>query len=178
MAADNPSNITQALHVVSGQVTGFWQSLTRREQLLVSSALCACILFLLYVLVILPVDNYKEASRRSLLVEQQRLSRISGLLETLAQRDGDTGRANGAVDESKPLRSVVLETAALARVSIERIQPGDARFTIFIGRALPTDILRWLQELQGVRRYEILQVVMRKTGDADAAVSAQVTFRD
>jgi type II secretory pathway component PulM len=178
MASGKQKNISQAWQSLRMQLVGFWQSLTRREQLLTALAGFASVLFLLYELVILPVGDYKQASRRSLEVEQQRLSRIIVLLETLASRDVEASGELDGTGEVKPLRSVVLETAALARVAIERVQPGDARFTIFVSRALPADILGWLQQLQGVRRYEILQLVMRKTGKGDAAVSAQVTFRD
>ncbi len=153
----------------------YWQSLTDREQLLLSVGGIVLAFTLVYFLVARPLVAYRAESERAY---QAALStfetvqlRAAQLAATEAQAS-DPDKANSDVS----LRVAVSVAARQAGVTISRLQPSeDGTLTIWADGVQSQQFYRWLQILADNRGVGPSNVLLQKSSDGET-LRAQVRF--
>lgn len=153
----------------------YWNSLTSREQLLVSVAGLLAGLVILYFIALRPLQAHSADSERALLAAQNtlrtvqlRVAQLEATEDSAADRQGD--------GEVVSLRVAVSQAARSTGVSISRLQPSeDGTLTVWVDSTESTTLFRWLQTLAQDRGVGPSNVLLQKNSGGDG-LRVQVRF--
>lgn len=151
-------------------VSPLWISLQYREQVALLIGGMSLLAFIAYVGIARPLIDHKEASARQLTAQEARFERIIGMLARLDPTDRP--KAETATGD---VRALVLARAQEANITIDRIQSGDARFTLFINDVSATALFGWLTVISNEVNVQPISVTIRKSG-RETFVAAQIGF--
>lgn len=147
-----------------------WISLQYREQLALLVGGLSLLAFVAYIGIARPLVAHKEATARQLDAQEARFERIVGLFARL--EPAEEARPDTATGED--VRATVLALAQEAGITIDRIQSGEQRFTLFVNTVSPANAFGWLNEINNRLSVQPISVNMRKAGDG--LVTAQIGF--
>ncbi|MCC3861754.1 type II secretion system protein GspM [Pseudemcibacter aquimaris] len=141
----------------------FWNGLQRREQNALMIMVVAIIIFLIYVLLVMPLISGKENALRALDDEKARYERIMQLAVTA----GPSQNVSADIKAVLPIREAATDASRNAGVSISRIQPGrDNTVTFWVDRAGTSEMMNWLLMLQNEYGHVPVKVTIQKnTGE-------------
>lgn len=144
----------------------WWSERSLREQVLLGSLLAAGIFALLLVAVIAPL----RTARAEALAE----IRDAGLLEARLRAGGPDLARTGRMRRGTA-SAIITDSAAAARIVIQRIEPEGGNTRIVLGDAPFDQVLSWIAELEQTSRLRTSEVTIERKG-APGMVSATLVL--
>lgn len=138
----------------------YWRNLTKREQVLVSSAAVLLLLTVIYLLIAQPLIAYHTESERAYnraLAQFKAVRTYAGQLQPTA----DDGPVN---QQSVNLRTAISTAARASGVEISRLQPSeDGTLTIWAEQIQSAQLFLWLDTLSKNHTIGPQNILIQKT---------------
>lgn len=146
----------------------WWSERSLREQILLGALTAAAIFALLLVAVIAPL----RAARAEALAD----IRDAGLLEARLRAGGPDLARTGRMRRGTA-SAIITDSAAAARIVIQRIEPEGGNTRIVLGDAPFDQVLGWIAELEQTSRLRASEATIERKG-APGMVSATLVLTD
>jgi len=155
----------------------YWQKLTEREKLLVSSAGALVLVTVAYFIAIRPLVAYHTESARaysSAYTQFQTVRSYASQIQAVAVEADN----NKALQQPINLRVAVSNTARASGVAISRLQPSeDGRLTIWAEQIQSPQLFLWLDTLSKAHSIGPQNVLIQKTS-VPGTLRVQLQFSD
>ena len=156
-------------------MTSYWQTLTQREKLLVSSAGILVLVTAVYMLVARPLAAYHAESERAYSNALSQYQAVRSYADQLAAA-GDQAMARPADQQRVSLRVAVSSSARAADVEISRLQPSeDGALTIWAEQVQAQKLFLWLDTLAKTHGIGPQNILIQKTS-TPGALRVQLQF--
>jgi general secretion pathway protein M len=145
---------------------GWWSERSLREQLLIGGLAAMAILALLLVGVIVPLRGLREAAYAKL--------HDAAFLDAQL-RQGGTGLGQRPAMRRGTPSAILTDSAAAARLSIQRMEPEGGNTRIDLGDAPFGQVMTWIADVERNSRLRVQQAQIDQKG-APGVVSASFVF--
>lgn len=143
-------------------MTNFWHGLNRREQFSLIIMGACVVLFLMYLLIIMPLMENRDRAIRAFNDEKSRYTRIM----ELAELAGSTKQTNQENITKIPIREAATNASRNTGVAISRIQPGnDNKVTFWVDRTGTAEIMNWLILLKSENGHNPIKITLQRNSD-------------
>ena len=157
---------------IKNRITHGWLLLQYREQVAVLMCGISIVLFCCYIMVALPLVEFKNKSQRQLSLQEAKTQRIETLLsEIRSQTIANTNDTTQSTD----IRSRLVELAEENSLRFDRIQNNNDKLEFYLS-ADPDMLMKWLALVRSELRAEPSQVSIKKTEGANQ-LSIKVSFK-
>ena len=157
---------------IKNRITHGWLLLQYREQVAVLMCGISIVLFCCYIMVALPLVEFKNKSQRQLRLQEAKTQRIEALLsEIRSQTIANTNDTTQSTD----IRSRLVELAEENSLRFDRIQSNNDKLEFYLS-ADPDMLMKWLAVVRSELRAEPSQVSIKKTEGANP-LSIKVSFK-
>lgn len=133
----------------------WWNSLQRREQQLLTVLGGVGVVGLLYALIWLPLHQARDSQQLAATTASEQLVWLKGKLPQLA--------AAPAAGAGGSLNDKVSQTSRQFQINVSRMQPKDEQLDLMLDDVPFTQLLRWLQLLQGEHGVQLVQLEVTDT---------------
>ena len=150
-----------------------YEHLEKRDRVALNGLISFITIFLLYVLVWVPANNFLEDRK---LNHERQLSLLQYLRSTEQQARASAGNKGSTVSSSKPLLQTVSNLAGLAGIQPDRLQPeATDGVSVWFDDVAFNNLIRWM-ELLNQEGITVRQVSIDRE-EASGTVNARVILR-
>jgi len=141
----------------------YWQDLTKREKILISSAASLLFLTVVYFIIVQPLLAYHAESERAYNRALEQFKAVRSYASQLQANANDL--ADAPVDpQPVNLRVAVSSSARSSGVEISRLQPSeDGTLTIWAEKIQSAQLFLWLDELSKTHSIGPQNILIQKT---------------
>ena len=145
----------------------FWSGLTEREQLLICLCGFVVAIFFVYLLMIRPLLEKEQSSRRAMEAEKAAYSRI---LDLASKAEASRGiKSPDQKMEAVDLREAATIASKETGIAISRIQPGrDGDVSFWIDAAKTDQIFNWLLLMNSRYDREVKKLSLQKNANSES----------
>ncbi|MCP5380959.1 MAG: type II secretion system protein M [Kordiimonadaceae bacterium] len=145
----------------------FWSELTERERLLISFCGFVVAIFFIYLLMIRPLFEKEQASRRAMEAEKDAYSRI---LDLASKAEASRGIERPVQKmEAVDLREAATIASKETGIAISRIQPGlDGDVSFWVDAAKTDQIFNWLLLMNSRYGRQVKKVSLQKNSGSES----------
>ncbi|WP_420384142.1 type II secretion system protein GspM [Novosphingobium sp.] len=144
-----------ALHPVWHRSRSWWAIRSLREQVLIGGLAAVAIFALFLLVVIVPLRAVRQADYDSL--------HTIALLDARLRAGGTASGQPATMRHGTP-SAILTDSAAAARLSIERIEPEGGNTRVVLGDASFDQVIRWIASVEATSRLRVEQAQIDRKG--------------
>jgi general secretion pathway protein M len=144
-----------ALHPAWHRSRGWWAIRSTREQVLLGGLAVVAVFTLLLLVVIVPLRGIRQADYETL--------HTVALLDARL-RAGGTNTGPAVTMRHGTPSAILTDSAAAARLSIERIEPEGGNTRVVLGDASFDQVIRWIANVEATSRLRVEQAQIDRKG--------------
>lgn len=145
-------------------MTSWWAGLSRRERRIVLVAVPVLLLWLVWQLIVMPLEHNRQMAEQRLASHHEMLARVKQTASEIVQLQGTGARV--VPSSTGPLDQLVNRTARPHQLKVTGMKSKQGLLQVSLGDAPFDQLLKWVTELEQSHGVTLKQLRVKKTGKA------------